>query len=532
MERETGYKKLQPKKLPSTSVNSNEQRFGGEFKKVLVTKHHAKITHLSYCPVAPNDLAVTSSTRVQVCDPLSGEAKKTITRFKDVAYCGSWRGDGKLMVAGSEDSSVQVFDMNSRTVLRSFRGHSGPVQLSRFGSDRVSVVTGSDDATVRYWDMATGSEVVQFSEHKDYVRCGQELPNAAGQWITGSYDHTVRLWDSRAKQSVMSMDHGFPVGDVLVLPSGGIAISAGDNQMRVWDLVSGGRLLHSLSNHQKSITALSLDQTGSRLLSASLDHFVKFYDLANYQVTHSIKYSGPILSMAISPSNTSLAVGLVDGTLSIRSRQPKSSASATSAASVSVFSDAAKAEEEKKKTLRGGTTSFFLRGANATASHDDVKVDVGKKQRLQPHDAFLKKFQYKEALDAALQTHNPNIIVSLLEELLQRGSLPLALANRDDRGLEPVLRFLYKQIANPPFTSLLVDVTNIVLDLYTSSLGQSIVIDELFVKLKEQTQNEAILQQQLQQLLGSISALVSSSQVMSQARSLAAIEAGAVPPTL
>lgn len=53
---------------------------------------------------------------------------------------------------------------------------------------------------------------------------------------------------------------------------------------QVWDVVGGGRLLHSLSNHQKTVTCLCLDGTGSRLLSGGLDRHVKIYNLQNFKV--------------------------------------------------------------------------------------------------------------------------------------------------------------------------------------------------------------------------------------------------------
>jgi hypothetical protein len=117
------------------------------------------------------------------------------------------------------------------------------------------------------------------------------------------------------------------------------------------------------------------------------------------------------------PEENRLAVGMTDGLLSIRSRRPK-----------------AKAEEEAFKARpRGNTFAFFNRGkghqaeqVNTTSleclrlccvdrihfinianrfclSQGDLKVDAEKKLRLQAYEKFLKKFQYSNALDAALE---------------------------------------------------------------------------------------------------------------------------------
>lgn len=64
------------------------------FQNPVVSKQFAKVTDIHFCPLAPHDFAVTSSTRVQMFDGNSGGLKKTVTRFKDVAYSGSYRAGG------------------------------------------------------------------------------------------------------------------------------------------------------------------------------------------------------------------------------------------------------------------------------------------------------------------------------------------------------------------------------------------------------------------------------------------------------
>ena len=53
----------------------------------------------------------------------TGKVVKTITRFKDTARGGEFRKDGKLVVAGGDDGVVQVFDVNSRAILRTMKEH-------------------------------------------------------------------------------------------------------------------------------------------------------------------------------------------------------------------------------------------------------------------------------------------------------------------------------------------------------------------------------------------------------------------------
>lgn len=62
--------------------------------------------------------------QVILYDSALRKPKKTITRFRDIAYSGTFRPDGQLVVAGGETGVVQVFDPGSRAVLRQMKGHS------------------------------------------------------------------------------------------------------------------------------------------------------------------------------------------------------------------------------------------------------------------------------------------------------------------------------------------------------------------------------------------------------------------------
>ena len=147
------------------------------------------------------------------------------------------------------------------------------------------------------WDIPTGLEKSCYGEHTDFVRA---LATGNQLFVTGSYDKTVKLWDTRNASSSLTLEHGAPVESLLLMPSQSIVISAGDNYFKVWDILSGGKCLATICNHQKTITCMSLDATKTQLLTGSLDQHLKIYDVKDYSVVHTLKYPSPILSMAVS----------------------------------------------------------------------------------------------------------------------------------------------------------------------------------------------------------------------------------------
>lgn len=299
--------------------------------------------------------------------------------------------------------------------------------------------------------MSREDEAQHFEGHVDYVRCGAAAPGAPHLFLSGGFDHHVHLWDTRVGDKVLSMDHGAPVEALLYFPSGGMFASAGGTTVKIWDMLGRSTPVATLVNHQKTVTSLCFDGPKTRLLSGSLDHQVKVYDLQNFSVIHSFKYAGPILSVAVAPANNVLAVGMVTGYLSIRRR-------AESAGKTKEL------EKMGRPAPRAGSYRYFMRGHNHKANTNDFVVSVTKKPKLRPYDRMLKKFKYHEALDAVFKgQHQTVVVISFLQELLRRSALRLALRGRDDQALKPLLTFLVSHVTNPRYTSLLTDVGNVIL---------------------------------------------------------------------
>lgn len=100
----------------------------------------------------------------------------------------------------------------------------------------------------------------------------------------------------------VSSSSKLPVEQVLMFPSGTAVVSSAGPILRIWDIVGGGRCIKAMSNHQKTITALAVNSSANRLLTGSLDHMVKVYDVESYKVVHTMRYPAPILCLAISVS--------------------------------------------------------------------------------------------------------------------------------------------------------------------------------------------------------------------------------------
>jgi len=514
------FERLSVQRARRPSADGGEGSVWRRFRHPLTFRHKAAPTHVEFSPQAPHDFAVASSLQVDIFSTRTTAIYRSLTRFKDVVHCCSYRGDGKMLAAGDDVGTVQIFDLGSRAVMRTFRGHQRAVHVARFTPDGANVFTASDDQRAICWDVAAEAQVRRFDGHTDFVRCGALNPNSPKMLVTGSYDHTVRLWDVNSPKCIMELQHAAPVEDLVLLPGGGMLATASGNTMSVWDILSGGRVLQTVCAHSKTITSLCADASGAHLLSASLDHMVKVYELRRYKVVGSLKYAAPLLSVALSPASSHLVVGMSDNSLCVRRQATGSrevgaggaearsrSGEASDLQNVGLPGQVA-ADKSAPLPQDGSNYRAFLRGRNHAPQPGQMVVERASANRLSSFDKALKSFKYHEALDAALLNGSPDIVVAVIEELVQRNGLRIALQGRDQHTLEPVVAFLVRQITSPPFAAVLIGVANLLLDMYAPVLGKSAAIDELFVKLRNTLEAEMRLQAELAQLMGAMDVLL------------------------
>ena len=436
---------------------------------------------------------MSSSTRVQIYNSETREVEKTISKFRDLVHCVNYREDGKLIITGSEDGAMKVFDVATRTPLRVFKGHVGTVKVTKFSPLKTQVISGGNDKTLRQWDLVTQQPITVIHAHQDYIRQAVTSNSSPNMWATGSYDHTIKLWDLRNKENIITFNHNLPVEDLVIFPTGSIVISAGGNSIKIWDIVAG-KLIDTISNHQKTITSLTIDNSGNRLITGSIDQYVKIYDTKTYNVNYTFNYPSPVISVAISNDLKQLAVGLTDNTIQLRSRIARMNEIVL----------------QKEKQIGQGNMNFNNKNSkNIETMKEDYTINVQKKVKLKTYDKLLKTFQYKNALDNSLEysEKDPIIVVSMLEELNRRNALSIAIAGRNEVTLIPLLQFLLHNINDRRWNIIIIKTTNLLLDYYTTIIGHSNTIDDLLNRLHTKLLSELNLQKHLFELIGTLDTL-------------------------
>ncbi|KAJ5769496.1 U3 small nucleolar RNA-associated protein 15 C-terminal [Penicillium odoratum] len=524
--------------LPSTRLTP-EQQYWRTFKNPLlipspangpislITQPSAPSSSAVFSSLSqpPDIFTVTTGARVQIYSIHTRKLLRTITRFDDTVRGTDVRPDGRVLVTGDDTGTVQVFDVKSRAILKTWRDHKQPVWVSKFSpSDATTLFTCSDDRTVRLWDLPAETSQRTFVGHTDYVRSGAFMPGAmasSGLLVSGSYDRTVRIWDPRVqRRAAMTFKMAAPIETVLPMPAGTTVLAAADNKIAVLDIVAG-KPLHMIQNHQKTVTSLALASNGERLISGALDGHLKVFETTGWNAVSGSKYPSPILSLRVITSGLAyedkhIAVGMQSGLLSVKTRlsgQQKVKDRERQKEMQALLEG--KLEEHdrqvaKKKKLQGSGWEKRLRGRDFIGEGVEIVIegqDSKKRKREQTWELDLRKGRYAAALDQVLSGPEKTAQLTLFTALRHRSALRAALKDRDEVSLQPVLSWVYKHIREPRLVDLCVEVAMNLLDIYSANLGQSAQVDKLVDRLHYRVRDEVEMAQNAYQLKGALDML-------------------------
>lgn len=148
----------------------------------------------------------------------------------------------QLIVTGSRDETIKVWDTSTGDVKLTIRGHDGWVKGCAVSTDGTFIVSCSTDQTVRVWDVATGEEKMKLEGHTCAVMC-VALSADSATIVSGSNDHTLCVWDVATGQEKTKLEgHEGTVLGCAISADGSLVASVGDwaeTELRLWDAATG-----------------------------------------------------------------------------------------------------------------------------------------------------------------------------------------------------------------------------------------------------------------------------------------------------
>lgn len=157
-------------------------------------------------------------------------------------------------------------------------GHSAALSALAFSPDSQRLATASHDRTLILWDLATRSQLRTFQGHTHKV---SSVAYGKTLLASGGFDGTARLWNPATGRLLRTISaHGLAVDAVaLTADERMLATASFDTTVKVWD-PSNGTLRHTLSGHRGGVAAVAFSPDGRLLASGSHDHDVRLWDPA------------------------------------------------------------------------------------------------------------------------------------------------------------------------------------------------------------------------------------------------------------
>ncbi|KAF5397972.1 F-box and WD-40 domain protein 1/11 [Paragonimus heterotremus] len=223
----------------------------------------------------------SSDTSVRLWDLSTGRCLNVITHHAEAVLHLRFRNN--VLVTCSKDRSIAVWDMGPwprdvqlRQVLV---GHRAAVNVVDF--DDKYIVSASGDRTIKVWDTDTCAYVRTLSGHRRGIACLQYRDRLV---VSGSSDNTIRIWDIETGVCFRVLEGHEELVRCIRFDSNHIVSGAYDGKIKVWSLKHAldprskpsQLCIHTLQQHTGRVFRLQFDDF--QIVSSSHDDTILIWD--------------------------------------------------------------------------------------------------------------------------------------------------------------------------------------------------------------------------------------------------------------
>ncbi|HEY9602330.1 MAG TPA: WD40 repeat domain-containing serine/threonine-protein kinase [Allocoleopsis sp.] len=270
-------------------------------------------------PLVEEVLTPQTQSHNWTCIQTLGEQSDKRADWYSGITCVAFSPDGQLVVGGSEDYTIKIWEASTGSEIHKITAHSNFVNSIAISPDGKLLASVGGDI-IKLWDLNTGQEVHTWTGHSQLIRSVAFSPD--GQMLaTGANDKIVKLWNRNTGEEIRSMSATNLI-EIVSFSRDGQIVATGDwdNRVMLWN-VNTGEEIRTLSGHSRKVRAISFSPDGQTLVTGSSDKTIKIWQVETGELVrtltgHSGWFAG-VNSVIFSPDGQMLASGSDDKTIKL-----------------------------------------------------------------------------------------------------------------------------------------------------------------------------------------------------------------------
>ncbi|WP_035985806.1 serine/threonine-protein kinase [Leptolyngbya sp. KIOST-1] len=279
--------------------------------------HQSWVTAVAFAPQQPLLVSGSLDDSLRIWNWQSGDLLHSLRGHARGVNDVAIDQRGQLMVSCGDDATVKIWDVGSGTLRHTLKGHLRDVTAIALGSTNC-LASASEDGTLKLWNPSQGSLTKTLPGSAGMLKT-VALVSGDQRLVSGGLDNTVRLWDAQTAQATrVFAGHTNTVNQVAVSPDGRLMASASkDRTVRLWDL-STGDLRHTLQGHTQEVNTVAFFPNGQRLVSGSSDGTLRLWQSQTGTLEATLPaHINPVHQVAIQCSGGVIASASADKTIKL-----------------------------------------------------------------------------------------------------------------------------------------------------------------------------------------------------------------------